>query len=80
MAVILTTAEQHAGQELKIYVKYDAKENVVLEIKSVFIGVLAVGSLLTNIPEMDVALNKIIDRVDWREIFRNQQQSMQDAA
>lgn len=82
--IILSSTEQHENQKLEIFVKYNKEENVVLEIKSVFIdspvGMIPVGNLLMSIPEMDVALNKIIDRVDWREVYRSMATDMQDAA
>lgn len=84
MALILSTTEQHNNQKIEIFVKWDREQNIVLEIKSVFIdspvGMIPVGCLFTNIPELDVALNKIIDRTDWREIYRLMQVDMQDAA
>jgi hypothetical protein len=84
MSVILTTTEQHEGQKLEIWVAYTPKDNTVESINAVFIdspvGPVAVGDLFMNIPEMDVAINKIIDRTDWREIYREQQADMQAAA
>lgn len=84
MPLILSTTEQHEGQKMEIFVKYDKDENVVLEIKSVFIdsplGMIPVGCLLMSIPEMDVAINKIVDRVDWREKYRELCSEMEEAA
>jgi hypothetical protein len=74
MSVILsTTVDHHNGQSLEIFVKYCSTSNVVLEIKSVFLNThgmkLPVGDMFINVPELDVAINKIIDRVDWLEIY-----------
>lgn len=84
MALILSTTEQHKDQKMEIFVKWDREQNIVLEIKSVFIdspiGMIPVGCLFTNIPELDVALNKIIDRIDWREVFRQMQVDYEEAA
>lgn len=84
MPVILSTTEKHEDQTMEIFVKYDKDENVVLEIKSVFIdspvGMIPVGSLLMSIPEMDVAINKIIDRTDWREKYQDMCREMEVAA
>lgn len=84
MPLILSTIEQHEDQRIEIFVKYDTKENEVLEIKSVFInspvGMIPVGCLLMSIPEFDVAINKIIERTDWREIYRQMQVDMEEAA
>jgi len=84
MPIILSTIEKHEDQKLEIFVKYDKDENEVLEIKSVFIdspvGMIPVGCLLLSIPEMDVAINKIVDRTDWREIYRQMCEEMNVAA
>jgi hypothetical protein len=84
MPLILSTTEKHEGQSMEIFVKYDKDENIVLEIKSVFIdspvGMIPVGCLLMSIPEMDVAINKIVERVDWREIYRQMCVEMEEAA
>lgn len=77
--LILSHTEEHNGQKLEIFVKYNAEQNTVLEIKSVFIGsplgMIPVGSLMINIPELEVAINKIIDRVDWREKAREMKEA-----
>ncbi len=74
MALILSTTEAYNGQRLEIFVKYEPADNAVEEIKTVRIsspvGMIPVGDLLAHIPEFDVALNKIIERTDWREIYR----------
>jgi hypothetical protein len=84
MSLILSTTEKHEDQKLEIFVKYDKDENEVLEIKSVFIdspvGMIPVGCLFMSIPEMDVAINKIIDRTDWHDIYRQMCVEMEEAA
>lgn len=84
MPLILSTIERYKDQKIEIFVKWDKEENIVLEIKSVFIdspvGMIPVGCLFTNIPELDVALNKIIERTDWRDIYRQFQLEMEEAA
>lgn len=65
------TTDRH---ELEIFVKYDPRDNTVEEIKSINIKhngrTIPVGSLFIGIPELEVAVNKIVDRIDWREIYR----------
>lgn len=84
MQVLLTITEQHEGQKIEIDVIYNPNDNTVEEILSVQIdtpvGMVSVSDLFMNIPEMDVAINKIVDRTDLREIYRQQQPDMQDAA
>jgi len=84
MSIILTHVEEYNNQKMEITVVYSSKDNVVEEICTVGIdtpvGMISVSDLFVNIPEMDVAINKIIDRVDWREIYRQQQPDMKDAA
>jgi len=84
MSIILTHVEEYNNQKMEITVVYSSKDNVVEEIFTVGIdtpvGMISVSDLFVNIPEMDVAINKIIDRVDWREIYRQQQPDMKDAA
>jgi hypothetical protein len=85
MSVILTHTEQHAGQKMEITVVYDPKDNTVEEILSVQIdtpvGMISVSDLfLIGVSELCVAINKIVDRVDWHEIYRQEQRDMQDAA
>lgn len=84
MSVILTHTEEHAGQKIEITVIYTPTDNTVEEILSVAIdtpvGMVSVSDLFMNVAELEVAINKIVDRVDWREICRLQQPDMQDAA
>lgn len=72
MPTLLSTTITHKDQTLEIFVKYNADDNTVEEIKSVFLNShgmkIPVGDLFINTPELDVAINKIIDRIDWREI------------
>lgn len=84
MSTILTHTEEHAGQKMEITVIYTEKDNTVEEIMSVTIdtpvGPISVSDLFMNVAELEVAVNKIVDRVDWREIYRQLQPDMQDAA
>lgn len=77
--LILSHTEEHNGQKLEIFVKYSTEQNTVLEIKSVFVSsplrMIPVGSLMISIPELEVALNKIIDRVDWQEKAREMKEA-----
>jgi hypothetical protein len=82
--VILTTTEKHEGQKLEIWVLYTSDDNTVESIYAVFIdspvGMIPVGDLFISIPEMEVALNKIVDRTDWREVYREMQEDKKEAA
>lgn len=84
MPVILTHTEQHNGQKMEITVIYTPDDNTVEEVLTVTIdtpvGMISVSDLFVNVAELEVAVNKIVDRVDWREILRQQQPDMQDAA
>jgi hypothetical protein len=84
MSVILTHTEEHEGKKMEITGIYTPKDNTVEEIMSVQIdtpvGMISVTDLFVNVAELDVAVNKIIDRVDRREIYRQEQPDMQDAA
>lgn len=81
--LILSTTITHESQSMEIFVKYDTEQNIVMEIKSVFIssplGMISVGNLFINTPELDIAINKIIDRTDWREIYREMQEGKKAA-
>lgn len=85
MSVILAHTEEHEGQKLEITVFYDPKDNTVEGVMSVQIdtpvGMISVSDLfLLGVAELEVAIDKIIARVDWREILRQEQPDMQDAA
>lgn len=84
MPVILTHTEQHNGQKMEITVIYTPKDNTVEKVFDVQIdtpvGPISVSDLFIEVAELDVAINKIVDRVDWREIYRQEQPDMQDAA
>lgn len=85
MSTILTHTEEHAGQKMEITVIYTEKDNTVEEIMSVTIdtpvGMISVSDLfLLGVAELEVAIDKIVSRVDWREIYRQLQPDMQDAA
>jgi hypothetical protein len=85
MSVILTHSEQHEDQKLEITVVYTPKDNTVEEVLSVQIdtpvGMISVSDLfLLGVAELCVAIDKIISRVDWHEIYRQEQPDMQDAA
>jgi len=76
MSIILTHTEQHAGQKMEITVIYTPLDNIVEEIMSVQIdtpvGMISVSDLFMNVAELEVAVNKIVDRVDWREIYKKE--------
>jgi hypothetical protein len=85
MSVILTHISEICGQELEIVVNFNIKEFEVEDIREVYVtgsplnqlgqSTLPVWSLFKEIPEMEVAIDKIVQRVDWRELYaetRNQ--------
>jgi hypothetical protein len=60
---------------MEITVVYDPKDNTVDEVLSVQIdtpvGMISVSDLfLIGVSELCVAINKIVDRVDWHEIYQ----------
>lgn len=76
MSVKLSHTEELNGTYLEITVDYDPKENEVVGISGICIGhgvfSTPIGDLfITHVPEMDVAINKIIDRVVWRDLYRD---------
>lgn len=70
--MLLTHSITHKGQLLEISVYYTALTNNVTEIKSIWIhsmgGKLPVTGIMMQLFETEI--NKIIDGVDWREIYR----------
>lgn len=70
--MLLTHSITHKGQLLEISVYYTALTNNVTEIKSIWIhsmgGKLPVTGIMMHLFETEI--NKIIDGVDWREIYR----------
>lgn len=76
MSELLTHIESFNGQELEISVIFDIKNNEVEKIFDIsvkYMGLtIPVGDLfISHISEMDVAIDKIISRVDWMEIYNN---------
>jgi len=85
MAVKLTHFEDVNGESLSIVVKYDIKEFEVEDIEAVYIrserkeceitdvnpfsATVSVWDIFKEIPEMEVAIEKIVARVDWRELY-----------
>ena len=73
MAIVLTYSEKIDGQSIEIAVEYDVKNFEVEGIDAVYViaGCVCVDvwPIFSQIPEMDVAINKIVDRVDWRELY-----------
>jgi len=71
---ILRTTRHHEGQEIEIFVKYDQRENVVREIKSINLKThghtYPIGKFMFAIYQFEEAINKIVDATDWREIYR----------
>lgn len=72
MSVILSKTFAKGLQAFELFVKYDPKENVVTEVKSIFLkshGMqLPVGSLLMAF--LESGINKLIDETDWREVYQ----------
>lgn len=70
----LKTTRHHEGQEIEIFVKYDPKENVVEEIKSVNLRThghcYPVGNFFMAIHQLADAVNAIVDDTDWRAVYR----------
>jgi len=70
--MLLTHSIAHNGQTIEISVYYTPSINTVREIKSIWIhsmgGKLPVTGILMHLFEPQI--NKIIDLVDWREIYR----------
>lgn len=70
--MLLTHSITHKGQLLEISVYYTALTNNVTEIKSIWIhslgGKLPVTGIMMHLFETEI--NKIIDGVDWCEIYR----------
>lgn len=70
--MLLTHLITHKGQLLEISVYYTALTNNVTEIKSIWIhslgGKLPVTGIMMHLFEKEI--NRIIDNVDWREIYR----------
>jgi len=71
--MLLTHSITHKGQTIEISVYYTPSTNTVREIKSIWIhgmgGKLPVTGILMHLFEKEI--NKIIDQVDWREIYRS---------
>lgn len=77
----LTWFEEINGQALEIVVKYDVRYFEVENITGVYyrdklseedrVGrvVCSIWPLMREIPEMEVAIEKIVARVDWRELY-----------
>lgn len=70
--MLLTHSITHKGQILKISVYYAPSSNNVTEIKSIWVhsmgGKLPVTGIMMHLFETEI--NKIIDGIDWREIYR----------
>lgn len=70
--MLLTHSITHKGQLLEISAYYAPLTNNVTEIKSIWIhsmgGKLPVTGIMMHLFEPEI--NKIIDSVDWREIYR----------
>jgi hypothetical protein len=70
--MLLTHSINHGGQILEISVYYTPSTNTVREIKSIWIHSmgkkLPAGEILMHLFETEI--NKIIDKTDWREIYR----------
>lgn len=70
--MLLTHSIVHKGQTIEISVYYTPSTNHVTEIKSIWIhsmgSKLPVHGILMHLFETEI--NKIIDRVDWRKIYR----------
>lgn len=70
--MLLTHSIAHKGQLLEISVYYTLLTNNVTEIKSIWIhsmgGKLPVTGIMMHLFETEI--NKVIDGVDWREIYR----------
>lgn len=75
MSKILRTTHHHEGQEIEIFVKYDPKEDEVEEIKSVNLKThghtYPIGNFCYGIDELQTAIEAIVDKTDWREIYRD---------
>lgn len=75
MSVILSTSQYHNGQEMEIYVKYDPSTNTAGEIKNIRFKThghqYPVGDFMVAIPEFEEAVSKIIDKTNWRELYRD---------
>lgn len=70
--MLLTHSIAHKGQLLEISVYYTALTNNVTEIKSIWIHSMGCKLPVTGIMMhlFETEINKIIDGVDWREIYR----------
>lgn len=73
--IILSTTRHHEGQEIEIFVSYDVATNEVKEIKNIWLKTHGkrwpVGNFFVHIPELEEAVNKIIDATDWRQEYRD---------
>lgn len=71
--MLLTHSITHKGQILEISVYYTALTNNITEIKSIWIhsmgGKMPATGIMMHLFETEI--NKIIDGVDWREIYRS---------
>jgi hypothetical protein len=61
------------GQSLEIFVTYDPETNTVTDIQSVWLEnakglIFEAGDILIHL--FDEAINKIIDKTDWRGMYR----------
>lgn len=70
--MLLTHSTTHNGQALEISVYYNPLTNNVIEIKSIWVHAfgkkLPAGDILMKLFEPEI--NKIVDKTDWREIYR----------
>jgi hypothetical protein len=70
--MLLTHSIKHNGQILEISVYYTPSTNTVTEIKSIWVhslgGKMPVTGILMHLFETEI--NKIVNQVDWREIYR----------
>jgi hypothetical protein len=70
--MLLTHSITHNGQILEISVYYAPLTNTVTEIKSIWVhshgSKLPVTGIMMKLFECEI--NKIVDNVDWREIYR----------
>lgn len=73
MSITLTHFEPFGNHTLEITVKYDKSERIVLDVVSIFVDFDEIRtdllSSFISVSEFDVAVNKIIDRVDWAELY-----------
>jgi len=72
---MLTYTEKFNDASLNITVIYDAKNNDIEQVMTVTISKMGIEISVSDlfmdeggISEMDVAVDKIISRVDWREL------------